>query len=353
MGMVFAGMAEGMGNGITAMARSAQEINAAYERSQQLKEVTDMKNQAAMTASDNRLKGVEDRISALAAGGGGGKGAGDPDILPPEVARQLAALDLKVGGDTVAKLDAFSKSGTLPTIDQQYQTAIQEKSAFDADPSSQGAGPNGATVDYSDATTRRMQQDTTTGGEMATRQIVDPTFMDLYQQKSQDFSNSLRKSYQPKEYKSLAEGDSEKQKQGLVNSYMNGGPNAARAGQALTLDNGDPVYNNSGVNTVDGSGSSYSKSQENVNNAQAADFRVKATQAQSGESAPVAVPPKPTASAAALAAVSTAPVSAPKLSQAQVTKALADAKDAISKGYQRDAVINRLKQNGITPPNGF
>lgn len=280
MGMIFAGMTEGLGNGITAIAHNEAAMDAALAKLHAQKEVSDMQKQAAMYASDNRLKGVEDRISAMAANAGKG-GAGDPDIQSPERARMLAAMELKINGAQAQQMEDYATTGRAPMV-TQYQQLVQQKDAFDADPSAQGTATDGSSVDYSDATTRRLQQQSTTQTTVA-RDVIDPAFADMYASKSQAAANSYRKSFQPKEYKSMAEGDSEKQQQGLINSVALGGPNATNAGKALTLVNGGPIYNNSGVNTVDGSGTSYSKSQENVNNAQAAGFLAKAAQVQSGE----------------------------------------------------------------------
>ncbi len=320
MGMIMAGITEGLGNGITAVAHNNAAIEAALAKTQQAKEIQEMKAQMA-TYSDNRLKGVEGRITAMGAGGGKG-GEADPDIQTPERARMLAAMDLHIGGDQAAQLEEYASTGKAPTIQQQYLAAVQQKDKFDADPSAQGVDASGNTVDYSDATTRRLQHDGGATQVYGTRTVVDPAFSDFYAKNAGAAANSYRKSFQPKEFKSLAEGDSEKQKQGLINSVMNGGPDSTRAGPALTLANGDPIYTSTGVDAVNSSGGSLAKPQPN---------------AKKTMKNPVDAPVVPVAAAPATA----------KMSAENVASSIARAKAAIAAGYSRAAVLGRLREHNI------
>jgi hypothetical protein len=264
MSMILGGIVQGLGQGISAQGQAWQQSDALYARLQQAKELSDMQFARTADTNDTKLEIARLRLEqqGAAAAAKAGKGGSNPDnITDDDSINELAGLENQIGGKDVKAIRGFARTGDKPTAEQHYERWVNPQAGADDDP------------------VEREHND-------ATRLVVDPAFDALYQGKSKDVAASIRKSKQSKEYKSLVEGDGERQSQGLIGAIASGADNADDAAAALLAKKGNGRFSDGGVDSTNGDTNDLAVAKIGELNAKAQSYRADAADTASGKIKP-------------------------------------------------------------------
>lgn len=225
IGMIFGGMAEGLGAGLMAAGKSAETAALAAQKSEA------NLNAQLQVLEAKRAASMEVLMAKLEAKGATGEGGGKAQPFSEALMNETAAYETGSTGAEVARRRAIAR-GEAPMVDIPGKD-IPAAGAVDT----AAVGENGE--DYSDAMTRRLQhaaaKPTVIGRE------VDQAAMDDYKKHAAQMGSSIRRSANPKESKNMAEAGLLDQRSGLVRQAVDKG--IVGPGEGALLSDGKAAYN--------------------------------------------------------------------------------------------------------------